>query len=269
MMKKTIFIICLILAVLCFMTGCGQNSADDLPAQDAAQPKTEALDEGKTIDVAREGAAEQDKNKMKDDSNTDSKTGNQTGSKTKSNMGGVKKENISKDKVKAATESNKTVSSKSVDPVPQSTEKCILIKGSGVSKEIMINLPQLQNMKGQVAEYTYFSRGKEPKTAYNTYKGVKLSYLISMAGLKEDSQKVMVVGTDGYTASFSLSDVKEMLMDETDTGKSLPMMIAFAEDGKTLDSAGGCPFRLVMGQKCEGDYNRQYWVRDVCSIVVK
>ena len=47
------------------------------------------------------------------------------------------------------------------------------------------------------------------------------------------------------------------------------MMIAFAEDGKTLDSAGGSPFRLVMGQKCEGDYNRQYWVRDVCSIVVK
>ena len=211
MMKKTIFIICLILAVLCLMTGCGQNSADDLPAQDAAQPKTEALDEGKTIDVAREGAAEQDKNKMKDDSNTDSKTGNQTGSKTKSNMGGVNKENISKDKVKAATESNKTVSSKSVDPVPQGTEKCILIKGSGVSKEIMITLPQLQNMKGQVAEYTYFFRGKEPKTAYNTYKGVK-SLLDKYGRIEEDSQKVMVVGTDGYTASFSLSDVKEMLM---------------------------------------------------------
>ena len=76
-----------------------------------------------------------------------------------------------------------------------------------------------------------------------------------------------MVGVDGYTASFSLSEVEAMLMDETVPGKSLPMLIAFAEDGKLLDSAGDYPFLLVMGQKWEGDYNRQYWVSWVTYVV--
>lgn len=250
-MKKFILVICLVLAVLCLVTGCADDSA-------ASQHQKEAADEGRTAAVESNASVDIDKNAVPDD--------NKINNKTNRNTKVVKSIKTSSDTAKTADDNNKSDSSV---PVPKSTEKSILIKGSGVSEEIKVTLSQLQDMKSQVEEYIYFSRGKEPKTAYNTYKGVRLFDLISLAGLEEEAQKVFVVGTDGYTAAFSLSDVRAMLMDETDTSKSLPMLIAFAEDGKTLDYASGYSFRLIMGQKCEGDYNRQYWVRDVCSIVVK
>ncbi|MGI6492548.1 MAG: molybdopterin-dependent oxidoreductase [Pelotomaculum sp.] len=247
-MKKVIYYMGLILAVLCLVTGCNGANTTDFPAQGVTPSQTEAVKEG---------------NNNNNDSNDVANVA------VDSNMGEVELEDIVGETTPAISGNNQSDSGQTAAPETKTTEKAILIKGSGVAKEVTVTLSQLQAMTDQVAGYTYFSRGKEPKTAYNTYKGVKLSNLISLAGLKEDAQKVLVTGADGYTASFSLIDVKAMLMDETDTSKSLPMLIAYAEDGKLLDFAGGCSFRLVMGQKCEGDYNRQYWVRDVCTIVVQ
>jgi DMSO/TMAO reductase YedYZ molybdopterin-dependent catalytic subunit len=241
----------MILAKVAFLvTGCGGAATTDVidvPTQDVAQSQMEAMEEENNNNNNNEVAS----------------------AAADSNMGTVEQEDMYRETAPAVTGNNQSDSSQAAAPAPQSTEKGILIKGSGVAKEITVSLSQLQGMTDQMEEHTYFSRGKEPKTAYNTYQGVRLANLINLAGLQPDAQKVLVVGADGYTVSFSLSEVEAMLMDETVPGKSLPMLIAFAEDGKLLDSAGDYPFLLVMGQKWEGDYNRQYWVREVCSIVVQ
>jgi len=56
-------------------------------------------------------------------------------------------------------------------------------------------------------------------------------------------------------------------IDETRPGVTLPMIIAYSEDG--VPYTGDHPFRLVMGQSVEGDYNRQYWVRIVVAVEVE
>ena len=63
-----------------------------------------------------------------------------------------------------------------------------------------------------------------------------------------------------------MRQVSAAYLDETRPGVTLPMIIAWSEDGVAY--TGDHPFRLVMGQAVEGDYNRQYWVRIVVSITV-
>ncbi len=188
------------------------------------------------------------------------------------NLENIKKDNPVKNTQSATTQSTASkadMTNPAADKPDKNAETAILIKGEGVSKEVSITMSQIKAMKDQVAEYTYFSCGKEPKTACNTYKGVKLSYLLGLANVKSTAQKVTIVAADGYTATFSIIDVNAMLMDETDSSKKLPMLIAFAEDGKMLNYGSGYNLRLVVGQKCEGDYNRQYWVSEVSCIIVK
>lgn len=142
----------------------------------------------------------------------------------------------------------------------------LAIEGIGVAQSLNLSFNEIKKM-GQET-YTYFSRGKDPKEAYNTFTGIQLITLLQKAGLKDDAKKVKIIGADGYSASFSLSAVKELRIDETDASKKLPMLIAFSEDGNQL-AKDSIPCKLVMGQEFEGDYNRQYWVKKVVKIVVE
>ena len=113
---------------------------------------------------------------------------------------------------------------------------------------------------------SYFSRGKEPAELTTAFVGVRLIDILDAAGLASDAQKVTITAADEYTASFTMRQVRAGYIDETRPGVTLPMIIAYSEDGVAY--TGDHPFRLAMGQSIEGDYNRQYWVRIVVSIVV-
>lgn len=113
----------------------------------------------------------------------------------------------------------------------------------------------------------YFSRGKDPKESTTAFVGVRLIDILNVAGLSSDAKRVTVTAADDYSASFTLRQVQANYIDETRPGVSLPMIIAYSEDG--ADYTGDHPFRLVMGQSVAGDYNRQYWVRIVVSITVQ
>lgn len=123
---------------------------------------------------------------------------------------------------------------------------------------------RLKTMNTVAAEY--FSRGKDPKEDTNAFVGVRLSDILAVAGLASDARRVTVTAADGYSASFTLRQVNAVYIDETRPDVTLPMIIAYSEDGKAY--TGGHPFRLVMGQTVPGDYNRQYWVRIVVSVTV-
>lgn len=134
-----------------------------------------------------------------------------------------------------------------------------------VARKTYFTVARLKKMKTVSAKY--FSRGKDPKEETNAFVGVRLSDILNVAGLSGDAKKVTVTASDAYSASFTIRQVKASYIDETRPGVDLPMIIAYAQDGKAY--AGGNPFRLVMGQSMEGDYNRQFWVKMVVTVAVE
>ena len=140
----------------------------------------------------------------------------------------------------------------------------LVVKGK-VADTAYFTLRQLKKLRTVSGDY--FSRGKEPEpTATNAFVGVRLTDILKAAGVKQTASRVTILAADDYSASFSMRQVGADYLDETRPGVTLPMIIAWSEDG--VASTGDHPFRLVMGQAVEGDYNRQYWVRSVISITV-
>jgi len=133
-----------------------------------------------------------------------------------------------------------------------------------IAKKTYFTLKQLEKLR--TFSDDYFSRGKEPPEATTAFVGVRLTDILKAAGLKKDATRVTILAADDYSASFSLRQVQAAYIDETRPGVTLPMIIAYSEDGVAY--IGDHPFRLVMGQAVEGDYNRQYWVKIVVSITV-
>jgi DMSO/TMAO reductase YedYZ molybdopterin-dependent catalytic subunit len=151
---------------------------------------------------------------------------------------------------------------KTASSVP--TAAHIVVTGK-VATTTYFTLKQLKKMR--VFSGDYFSKGKEPEpTATNSFVGVRLTDILKAAGVKESASKVTILAADDYSASFTMRQVRAEYIDETRPGVTLPMIIAWSEDGTAY--TGDHPFRLVMGQAVEGDYNRQYWVRLVISVTV-
>ena len=148
-------------------------------------------------------------------------------------------------------------------------DEILTVKGSALSESYTFTLSELMAMSDGIFTGDYFSRGKEPKTDSNLFRGVKLSYLLASLGIKGDQVKVRIEASDGYSATFSLAEVNALLMNEEVANLALPMILAFSQEGQILDASQGPPLRLVMGQKGEGDYNRQFWVRNVTTITVE
>lgn len=151
-------------------------------------------------------------------------------------------------------------------PTPSRTvaAPCFTVGGK-VARTTTFTVAQLKAMA--TFSGTYFSRGKDPKEATNTFVGVRLIDILKAAGRAADAARVTVTAADGYSAGFSLRQVTADYIDETRPGVTLPMIVAYSEDG--IPYTGAHPFRLVMGQAVEGDYNRQYWVRLVTTITVQ
>lgn len=79
--------------------------------------------------------------------------------------------------------------------------------------------------------------------------------------------RVKITAEDGYTLMLSWDEVQASYMDETNPDKQLKIILAWSQDGQANSADGSC-LRLVMGQKYQGDYNRQRWVHSVNSITV-
>ena len=140
----------------------------------------------------------------------------------------------------------------------------VMVKGK-VKKTTYFTLKQLKRLRTFSGDY--FSRGKEPEpVATNAFVGVRLTDILKAAGVRKTASRVTILAADDYSASFSMRQVSAAYLDETRPGMTLPMIVAWSEDGVAY--SGDHPFRLVMGQAVEGDYNRQYWVRIVVSITV-
>jgi hypothetical protein len=122
----------------------------------------------------------------------------------------------------------------------------------------------------EVTDY-YFSRGKVKDgwaaEQHDTFTGVSLyKLLLDKIGLKTIPTEIQVIGDDGYTKFFTLEEVTGLYIDETNPKAKLEMIIAWSRNGSEFNQDQ--PFRIVFGQKYEGDFNRQNWVNYVKKIFV-
>jgi hypothetical protein len=82
--------------------------------------------------------------------------------------------------------------------------------------------------------------------------GVRLDFILEMAGLKPDAKEVIFYGDDGYTSSLEVDDA---LKDD--------VLLAFEMNGETLPVDHGFPVRLVV----PGKYGYK-WVKWITEIKV-
>ncbi|HOA36398.1 MAG TPA: molybdopterin-dependent oxidoreductase [Bacillota bacterium] len=150
-------------------------------------------------------------------------------------------------------------------------EAVLAIEGSGVETPVEVTLEELQAMTGDLVEDDYFSINTYGTEEYFHFKGVWVwAVLEKKASLKGEATKASFVAEDGYTATYTLEEVRrDDYMDQQDPGKKYKMILAWEENHQPYDISEGSPFRLVIGQKEPGDVNKPYWVRQVVKIVVE
>jgi len=143
------------------------------------------------------------------------------------------------------------------------------ISGSGVENALKLSLDELKAMEDYYFEDQFFSLNSFGTTEYFSFKGVRIKGILEKAKVKENAKTVSFVASDGYEIQLSLEDVlREDYIDEQDSSKKYPIIIAWHENGKDYDIEKGMPFRLVIGQKEAGDVNKPQWVQNIAKIIV-
>ncbi|MBN2286468.1 MAG: molybdopterin-dependent oxidoreductase [Tissierellales bacterium] len=151
-----------------------------------------------------------------------------------------------------------------------STENQLKIEGL-VENVLSLGLDELKNMQDIIYSGTFYSLNSFGTTEYTDFKGVNLWQLLNEKALiSPDAQKITVIAIDGYKMEFSIDQVKKQdYIDETNPNLQLPMIIAWEENGIEYNPNDGPPFKLIVGQKEEGDINKPQWIRDIDKIIVE
>jgi|GEM_PF-3543684 len=154
-------------------------------------------------------------------------------------------------------------------PVKEEDKASIQVEGAGIEKSLSLSLEDLKAMEDHIFEDDFFSLNSYGTKEYFHFKGVKLSAVLQEAGLKEGAAAVTVAASDGYKLELTLEQaLREDYIDEQDSSKKYPVIIAWQENGSDYDAEAGNPFRLVIGQKEAGDVNKPQWVMNIAKITV-
>lgn len=165
------------------------------------------------------------------------------------------------------------ISNTTITASPQS-QATLSITGGKLRAVMNYSLSDLQGMEDIILTDTYYSRGKAKENwaaaSHNEFTGISLAGLLEQkVGLKAEPTRVKIKAEDGYTLMLSWDEVKASYLDETNPEKQLTTILAWSQDSQAYNSTDGSCFRLIIGQKYEGDYNRQRWVHSVRSITVE
>lgn len=155
----------------------------------------------------------------------------------------------------------------------QDEDGTIVFKGSALTREQVYTLDDLKAMTDIAVSASYFSRGKAKSDwaaqQHDGFTGVSLyKLLLDKIGLKSYPYQIKVVASDGLIKHFTMEEVAGLYIDETRPNAELEMIIAWSQNDQEYKYISKQPFRIVMGQKYEGDFNRQNWVNYVKEIVV-
>lgn len=254
-MKRKLWIMLLCLLLLLTLAACGDSGATEEETAAAAPQETAvAENESALPQEDKEAAAEDTQPETKEES-----------------------ENKTDETEEAATEgtpSDTAPSQTETEPAPapapapppapysQPTADTVLtVSGSALDRDWYFSLSDLQSLGGAYSG-SYFSRGKEPQEATTSFSGIMVSYLLDSV-IGASYSKATFTASDGYAGSYGPGAVDAWYINEKDPSASLPMILAWSEDGSP------CDLRLVMGQQIAGEYNRTYWVRDVITVTLQ
>lgn len=160
---------------------------------------------------------------------------------------------------------------------PQSIPGFLTITGNGVEKQTKISLAELQDMKEATVGECYSVVNNWPTKKFMVGKGVKITYLLEKAGIKNDAQTIIVWAGDGYNATFTREQLEEkrfyfpnLLQDSKAGAKEVPAILAWEhrEGSNDLSKATGGDLCLLLGQKGLNDAVAPVLVKDVVTLEV-
>lgn len=269
--KKWIgILLCLVLTVI--LCACGQdteNSAQSGEASESVAAKeitpseqTTETKTAKTEKTSREKKAkatsEATESKAAEKEETEQTASKKTETKTKK-TDTAKKTDKKTAKASEKKKDKKKKSSKAVKP----SGHVLAVKSGG--KEVYFTANQLSGMGTGTYKYSY--RNKESaQRQFLSATGVSFSRVLSKSGFSGSTARFR--SKDGYTKEFSVSDLKAskkaFLKKTGSSAKSVPAIIT---------TTGADAFRLCFGQSAEdtdenGDYNAQYWVKNIDYIEI-
>lgn len=159
----------------------------------------------------------------------------------------------------------------------ESTPGFLVITGNGVEKQTKISLAELKEMKEATVGECYSLVNNWPTKKFAVGKGVKVTYLLEKAGIKNDAQTIIVWAGDGYNATFTREQLEErrfyfpnLLNDSKAGAKEVPAILAWEhrEGTNDLSKATGGDLCLLLGQKGLNDAAAPVWVKDVVNLEV-
>jgi hypothetical protein len=171
-----------------------------------------------------------------------------------------------------------------VDP---NGDPILTITGNGVSKEVKLNLAQLQAMKPY--QHVYSAINTWPTKKWYVGEGVKLRDLLNLAGMKGNARLIKFTAEDGFTATVT---VKELLNDTryyfpkfksgadgdghvpgSSSGRqAVEPMVAWLSAEGTSDSNYMNDLNsllLMMGQRAVTEQNGQLFIKNLSKIEVR
>ena len=264
--KKWIgILLCLVLTVI--LCACGQdteNSAQSGEASESVAAKeitpSEQTTETKTAKTEKTSREKKAKttSKAPEQEETEQTASKKTETKTKK-TDTAKKTDKKTAKASEKKKDRKKKSSKAVKPSGH-----VLTVKSG-DKEVYFTANQLSGMGTGTYKYSY--RNKESaQRQFLSATGVSFSRVLSKSGFSGSTARFR--SKDGYTKELSVSDLKAskkaFLKKTGSSAKSVPAIIT---------TTGADAFRLCFGQSAEdtdenGDYNAQYWVKNIDYIEI-
>ncbi len=132
------------------------------------------------------------------------------------------------------------------------------IRVSGmVGNETEIHMEEFRGLNTSVFSMALEGTGEDGEK--HDYRGTPLMELLVGQGLYENATGVAVRAADGYSRSFSISELDEGIL------------LVYEKDGKELkgrSEGGDGPIRLIVSQEHAGTFNAQYSVKWVSEVVV-
>lgn len=164
-------------------------------------------------------------------------------------------------------------------PPAQAGEEVILkITGDGVQQDVELTMSQVKALTEGYYEGIYSMRNNFPSYKFAVAKGLDVSYLLKLIGLKPEAALVTVTAADGFNASFTVSQVMgeryyyPKFKDGSAEGAvAVPCLLAWAyksgsNDMKKAKEDGSLTF--IIGQIGPRDMNNAAAVQETAVIEI-
>ena len=154
----------------------------------------------------------------------------------------------------------------SIESKIEKDEKNIEVRGNVEIINTKISLSMLENHE-EATEYEFFSLNSYGTKEYFVFEGIPMLSFFDIVGINEEFSSAIFEAEDGYKVEISYSDlIKVDYIDEQNKEIKYPVVLAWKENGEKYDESEGYPFRLVIGQKEEGDVNKPNWIYNINKI---